>query len=241
MIVDIDIGNTRAKWRLSSHGEIVQCGVMDSQSQDWSALSALRTYQPRRVRVSNVAGEAVAQRVRGLAGESFNIEAEFALACESVGRVRSGYQEPERLGVDRWLTILAAWDLFGNRCVVIDAGSALTVDFVDDRGHHLGGYILPGKRMMLAALFGGTSGVRVNTAQVPSSDYGKNTDAAVHNGCFTMTLALIEKVMHQDSEVEGWKNIALTGGDAESLLAHLPDTVVHRPDLVLDGLALALP
>jgi type III pantothenate kinase len=241
MIVDIDIGNTRAKWRLSSDGNSLHRGVIDTGGGDWSSLSMLSAYQPERVRVSNVAGEAVAQQVRRIAARDFGIKAEFALACESVGAVTSGYEDPQRLGVDRWLAILAGWELFRNRCVVVDAGSALTFDFIDANGGHLGGYIVPGQQMMINALFGGTSGVRVNSSQASGFDYGQNTDTAVRNGCFAMALALIEKVIVENSEERDSINIVLTGGDADLLLADLPKAVVHKPDLVLDGLVLALP
>ena len=241
MIVDVDIGNTRAKWRLSDGGLAIEKGVIDTQCEDWPALVALRSRQPGRVRVSNVAGEVVAQRVRDIAAKAFGVEAEFAFACESVGKVVSGYEEPERLGIDRWLAILAAWELFGKQCVVVDAGSALTFDFLDEQAKHLGGYIVPGQQMMQSALFGGTSGVRVNSLQVPGVGYGKNTETAVQNGCFAITLAFIEKLMTVGDGAQGSVGIVLTGGDAKNLLGHLPGAAIHRPDLVLDGLALALP
>lgn len=241
MLVDIDIGNTRAKWRLSSEGNILDRGVVDTSGGDWSALDALRPNHPRRVRVSNVAGEAVGQQVRSVVTRVFGINAEFALACESVGAVTSGYEDPRVLGVDRWLAILAGWELFRDRCVVIDAGSALTFDFIDAGGRHLGGYIVPGKQMMVNALLGGTSGVRINASQASSLDCGQNTNTAVQNGCFAMAMALVQKVVADSGEGRDSINVVLTGGDAEVLLTHLPKVVVHKPDLVLDGLVLALP
>jgi len=241
MLVDIDIGNTRAKWRLSSGGVILERGFIETSCGDWSALAALRPYQPQRVRVSNVAGEVVAQQVRCIVARDFGIRAEFALACESVGTVTSGYEDPQRLGVDRWLAILAGWELFHDRCVVIDAGSALTFDFIDARGGHSGGYIVPGLQMMMGALFSGTSGVRINSSHEAGLAYGVNTDMAVQNGCFAMALAFIEKVMADDSRGRVAINVVLTGGDADLLLTYLPKAVVHKPDLVLDGLAFALP
>jgi len=241
VIVDIDIGNTRAKWRLSDAGLTIQKGVIDTQCEDWSSLAALRSRNPGRVRVSNVAGEKVARRVRGAVTKAFGVEAEFALSCETVGQVVSGYEDPKQLGIDRWLAILAGWDLFRDDCVVIDAGSALTFDFVDAKARHVGGYIIPGQQMMLNALFGGTSGVRVNSSLKPNVDFGKNTSEAVQNGCFAMALALIEKSMAGTREGCGSIKVVLTGGDAESLLVSLPNAVIHSPDLVLDGLALALP
>ncbi|MEZ0121226.1 MAG: type III pantothenate kinase [Candidatus Reddybacter sp.] len=239
MIVDIDIGNTRAKWRLSSEGSAIEHGVLDARCNEWTALQSLRSYQPERVRVSNVAGGDVAERVRQIAAKAFGLEVEFAVASKAVGEVVSGYEQPERLGVDRWLALLSGWELFRSRCVVVDAGSALTFDFLDEQARHLGGYIIPGRQMMLDSLYGGTSGVRSGASQAVALNYGQNTDSAVHNGCLAMTISLIEKML--SVEGLGMNNLVLTGGDAQSLLVHLPSSVAHVPDLVLDGLALALP
>ena len=239
MIVDIDIGNTRAKWRLSSEGLIIERGLLDTHCKDWAALEPLRCFGPEGVRVSNVAGSAVAERVRQLVSRVFGLDVEFAVASKIVGEVVSGYEQPERLGVDRWLALLAGWELFGCQCAVVDAGSALTFDFLDEQARHLGGYIIPGRQMMLDSLFGGTSGVQVGGLEVAGPSYGCNTDSAVHNGCLAMTVALIEKTL--TAEGLDKMRLVLTGGDAEPLLLHLPSTVVHVPDLVLDGLGLALP
>lgn len=239
MIIDIDIGNTRAKWRLSSAGSVLERGQLHTRRKDWATLHSLQCYKPERVRVSNVGGSGVEEVVRQLVANEFGLDVEFAVASKAVGDVVSGYEQPEQLGVDRWLALLAGWDLFGRQCVIVDAGSALTLDFLNGQAKHLGGYIMPGRQMMLDSLLGGTSGVRADTPKVAGLSYGQNTDSAVHNGYLLMTIALIEKIL----SVEGLDRIdlAITGGDAESLLMHLPSSVIHVPDLVLDGLALALP
>ena len=239
MIVDIDIGNTRAKWRVSSEGSVIDSGMLDTRCKDWAVFHSLQSHQPERVRVSNVAGSEVRERVRHIAAKAFGLEVEFAVASKVVGEVVSGYEQPGRLGVDRWLALLAGWELFGSRCVVVDAGSALTFDFLDEQARHLGGYIIPGRQMMLNSLLRGTSGVRAEASQAEDVSYGQNTDTAVHNGCLAMTVALIEKML--STEGLGMNKLVLTGGDAKSLLTHLPSSVVHIPDLVLDGLPLALP
>jgi type III pantothenate kinase len=239
MIIDIDIGNTRAKWRLSSAGSVIESGLLDTHGNDWTMLQSMQCYTPERVRVSNVAGIEVAERIRKVAIETFGLDAEFATASKTVGEVVSGYEEPERLGVDRWLALLAGWELFGSQCAVVDAGSALTIDFLDDQAKHLGGYIIPGRQMMLSSLFGGTSGIRPGALLPADLTYGRDTDSAVHNGYLAMTVAMIEKIVSEGGL--DIRRLVLTGGDARSLLMYLPSSVVHVPDLVLDGLALALP
>ncbi len=241
MIIDIDIGNTRAKWRLSKNGVIVDRGFSNTHFEDWGFLIALRNHNPHRVRVSNVAGGVLADKIRTVIYSSLGLVAEFAVSSAGLGVVVSGYQKPEQLGVDRWLAILAGWDLFQQRCVVVDAGSALTCDFIDANACHQGGYIVPGQKMMGDALLSGTSGVRVDALGLPNTGYGQNTYSAVKNGCLAMSLALIENIMAGGGKAHGYTKVVLTGGDAELLLARLPEGVVYKSDLVLDGLALALP
>ena len=68
----------------------------------------------------------------------------------------SGYRDPERLGVDRWLALIAARERSKQPTVIVDAGSACTIDLLDSEGRHLGGYILPGLTAMGEALVRGT-------------------------------------------------------------------------------------
>ena len=240
MIVDVDVGNTRLKWRLSSAKSIVDRGSLMTHSEDWSVLSFLSAREPARIRVSNVAGDHVAERLRVLAQNDLGIKVEFAFAAKSLGEVRSAYKKPELLGVDRWLAIVAGWDVCQKSCVVVDAGSALTLDFIDSEGKHEGGFILPGREMMRSSLYGGTSGVRVDGENVAGLSYGQTTEEAVNNGCLAMVLALLEK--SASIGLDGPElAMVMTGGDAPALLKYLPDTVCYRPDLVLEGLALALP
>ncbi|MDP1069535.1 type III pantothenate kinase, partial [Klebsiella pneumoniae] len=67
-----------------------------------------------------------------------------------------------RMGVDRWLAMLAAWQRVGQSCWVVDCGSAITLDLLDAEGRHQGGYILPGLRLMQQSLLGNTAEVRVD-------------------------------------------------------------------------------
>ncbi len=241
MILDVDIGNTRLKWRLRT-GESTLCqGAFVWRSGDWSALSALSVHNLRRIRVSNVGGENAQEQLQKLASSYFQIVPEYASSSKTVGAVVSGYLEPEQLGVDRWLAILAGWNLFGQECVIIDAGSAMTLDFVDASGKHLGGYIVPGREMMRNSLYGGTCGVKAEASAFTKVVYGQDTSDAVQNGCLAMTLALIEKVGAEADSKLSSPLVLLTGGDAENLWQYLPVSTVYKPDLVLDGLALALP
>lgn len=242
MILDVDIGNTRLKWRLASAEQVVRRGSFVHRSGNWSELEALTAYIPTRVRVANVGGSVLGEQLESIVSCCFGLTPEFAVSSDRVGVVQSGYVNPRLLGVDRWLAILAAWNCLASECLVVDAGSALTVDLVDSQGVHQGGYIVPGWQMMLDALYGGTSGVRAETVKLNQLGYGSTTDEAVQHGVIKMMLSLIREEARSGRECGGdGAVIVLTGGDAEMLRAFLPESTVCAPELVLDGLALALP
>jgi type III pantothenate kinase len=146
--------------------------------------------------------------------------------------VSNAYQEPERLGVDRWLGVVAAHHLIEGDVVVVDAGTAIKVDIVNKDGRHLGGYIAPGLAMMEAALISNTARIRYSESEVGIGDGLPNSTArAVTEGCYEMVLGFLERIHHQ---YQDYKWVA-TGGDAQSLLDRLGIPVELQSNLVAIG------
>jgi type III pantothenate kinase len=167
-----------------------------------------------------------------------------AVQAEQFG-VRCAYADPSRLGVDRWIAVLAAHRLAPGAACVIDAGTAVTFDAVDASGRHLGGLILPGPRLLAAALDRSTSDIGATPAPGARPSgldlLGKSTDTAVGNGAMlALTGALERAIAAVDGSLEGRAKVYLTGGDADALRAWLESEVDLRRDLVLEGLALFL-
>ena len=154
MILQLDMGNSATKWRLdSTRGRLVE----------GSLLPALET-RPAAVWVASVAD---ANREAELASEAkarWGLAPWFARSSAAACGVSNSYAEPERMGVDRWLAMIAAYQRIAGPVCVIDAGSALTIDFVATDGRHRGGYILPGMAMMERSLLGETARVRFGDA-----------------------------------------------------------------------------
>ncbi|MYD98364.1 MAG: type III pantothenate kinase [Gammaproteobacteria bacterium] len=227
-VLDIDMGNTRTKWRFGNaagHLPSPQLPKLDSK--------------PGRVRVATVLRnrDAVAQTV----GERFGLEAEFASTSATLAGVRCGYRDPARLGVDRWLALVAAWHLTDGAVAVIGAGTAATVDFVHADGRHEGGHIAPGLGLMRNAL-NHTADVRPEYAAEAVATPGNDTEGAVSSGTLVMLLGFVEAAVGAFAErCPTPPDVVLTGGDAELLCAHLTVSARHEPHLVLDGLAIALP
>ncbi len=241
MILEIDAGNSRIKWRVLADGSIRERGIVTRDEATWLTMAA-QCFDVSRIRVANVAGFAVGRKLELWAQGHFGLTAEFAGSKSRVAGVINGYEAPDTLGVDRWLAIIAAWDIVRGPCLVVDVGTTLTVDLVGATGQHLGGYIVPGFSMMFQALFQGTSGVRFEQRQDYSGAPGKNTRDAVQNGCFLMSLALIEKALAELQQgADVLATIVFTGGGSEPLAACFDERAQSRQDLVLDGLALAIP
>jgi type III pantothenate kinase len=148
--------------------------------------------------------------------------------------IRCAYTEPQFLGVDRWLNILAVSQQ--QPVCVVSCGTALTIDVVHNN-QHLGGYILPGMNLQLSSLIGGTQRVRQHDITTSSLSFGKNTSEAVHHGILLACVAAIEKVFTSlVAVVDDTVNVVLTGGDAETLSPHLPMAHDIMPELLLIGL-----
>lgn len=234
MILDIDIGNSRVKWRAVGTDGVIRHGHCARDTADWAG--ALPQQGMTRVRVANVGGSAAAEQLTSWAQARWGLAPEYVRAVRTLAGVTNGYREPEQLGVDRWLALLAAWRELHGGAVVVSAGTALTVDILGTNGQHVGGYIVPGLYLMRDALISGTSGVRPAVATVASLAPGHSTTEAVLHGCMAMAAALIESARRDLATP-----VVLSGGDADVLAPWLAGPVLLRPELVLDGLGIALP
>jgi len=154
-----------------------------------------------------------------------------------------GYADFRRLGIDRWLAILAARKLVQSSYVVADLGTAATLDLVDEASHHCGGFIVPGLRSMTDSLFQSTADVHVGfEATLERLKPGVDTAAAVRNGVLMMLGDFIASTYGRLQLISNHRpSLLLCGGDAEIVAPHIAITKRIEPDLVFDGLDVALP
>lgn len=227
--LDIDMGNTRTKWRF---GDL--SGALPSPE-----LPILEI-EPSRVRVATVLRnrDSVADAVT----DRYRIDAEFAAPTAELAGVRCGYANPARLGVDRWLAVVAARQRSAGPVIVASVGTAATVDFVDADGKHEGGVIAPGWQLLRSSLDRETADVRSTGPPSPSTAPGGDTQSAVSAGTFLMLVSFVDAAIKGFADRHGYEaQVFLTGGDADLLAAALPVSVRREPHLVLDGLEIALP
>ena len=240
-----DVGNTRLKWGALKNDRIVRAGSIGHDKLKTQGFTPLTTRLPANVDyvlVSNVAGTAFATRLAGVIGIHCETDVHFARSEKTAYGVRNGYRQPRRLGVDRWIALIGARAETRSAVCVVDAGTAVTIDAMDKTGQHLGGQIIPGPRLMTAALSKETNdiGPPTGTVRDPGSGMGlfaTNTGGAVQSGTLSAVCGAIERAAKTMRSGGLRPKIVLTGGDASRILKQLDGNVLHRPHLVLQGLA----
>lgn len=238
MILDIDVGNTLLKWRAVEAGVVRDRGRCLTKELT-TAMPAEWPADVKRVRISNVAGPVVASLLLAYCEARWGCSPEFAVTRSQAAGVINSYSDPSRMGVDRWLAMLAAFNDCKVACCVVDCGSAITVDYVKQDGQHHGGFIIPGLRLMSESLQRNTAEVLVDRSidQFDTTP-GRHTSAAVAHGINFAFQALQEKLIRELDE-GALDALYITGGDG--VLFHQLAGVGHlRPDLVIDGLSWSL-
>jgi len=227
----VDQGNSRIKLWLIDDRRIRAEAVCDSVSDaarwlaglDVSALAA---------QVSSVAGQRADE---ALTQALMPWVVTWCFARVDPARLPTVYAEPGRLGVDRWLAVLAATPAAG-AAIVVDAGTAFTVDALSAEGRHLGGYILPGLSLQRDALAARTARVSFPDPDWSEISWGDSTSRCVCQGSLQALVALVQAATARLQAESGVvPRVLLTGGDARHVLPHL--RAEHHPLLVLEGLA----
>ena len=249
MILQIDIGNSRIKWRLmNGHKSLVAGTQATATILSGKPLVLESVTSVSEVQIASVANPTMVTSLRHQLAERFSASIKMAQVTAKAGGVTCGYKNPQQLGVDRWLAIVAAYHQLPERLLVVDAGSAITLDLVSPVGQHQGGYIIPGLRLMNEALQKGTEAIDVKSND--ASDLlnpGEDSQQAVNKGCLMAAVAAVEKLASQHPI-----RVVVTGGDAEVLInglslasdrvdkEHIKPkyTIINCPDLVLDGLSI---
>lgn len=245
VILDIDIGNSRCKFRLRQEEKIFFHNVIGHAETISLTFAALWECLPdekktiKKILIASVLDAGSNRKIADFFDEKQQVSPLFAQSRASWKNLRNGYHHPEVLGVDRWLAMMAAFAEFSRPCIIVDAGTAITVDAVTASGTHLGGYILPGFEMARQALFANTRRVQVATAPPALSLLpGRDTASAVSNGYPAAISGVIAAARQAlvDEAVDDPPVTIICGGDAENIATYLDGVV--RPDLVMTGLKL---
>lgn len=241
-ILQLDLGNSRLKWRLiagdagSGDDPVLDRGTCAPADEAWLAQPA----NVVAVQVASVASEATEAAFAGRVRNRLGVEPRFARATARSGDLVNSYTDPQRMGVDRWLAMVAARARCRERLCVVDAGSALTIDLVAADGRHEGGYIIPGTALMARALLADTDRVRFEAGAADSLAPGCSTADCVHRGIALAQAGALQLALAEAAASGEAPAVIASGGGGEALLALLPRIgAAYRQDLVFEGLALA--
>lgn len=235
----IDIGNSRLKWALGNGSQLDRGAPIPNPSlnrrllmETWRAIDT-----PERIGITSVgnpmavtiAHAAIARLWPGVK----------TIHCRSQAHafgVTNAYPQPEKLGADRWLSLIAAHHRYRTAVLIVDCGTAITLDWLAADGQHQGGMIAPGLRLMKQALFGNTQALPFSDEAFPLQPAAE-TQAAIYSGTLSAALGLIHQAMIRQADTT---RLILSGGDAELIAGHLPFNAIVDVDLVLHGLAMML-
>ena len=221
-VLFLDCGNSRCKYQ------------MDERRGYWldidAALADIDRWHPRQVVIATVS--AFGARLREALSSSGRCKISVITVRNGWHGIQLAYPDPSRYGVDRWLTLIAVrhWQ---QNVVIVDAGTALTIDALDARGQHRGGYIVPGLALMRRALVSDTFALPA-VAESQSRTPGHNTADAIANGA-VLTLSAAVSAACKEYDLSPFR-LVWTGGDAPVLAAQVEPAGEQQPDLVIDGM-----
>lgn len=234
-----DIGNTRLKWALLKAGSMVSSGTIGvaevgahKLAQCFDALTQLDSAW-----VANVGPIEAFNRLQLWLGNRFQIQAHLVRGVEPMKGFHNDYKDASELGVDRWLAAIGA------RCkvargdlIVIDIGTAITIDWLSDKNVFGGGVILPGLVLLHSALLDGTSGIKSEISDV-AGIIGKTTRECVNSGIVYGLAGAIERIVEEMRKtISRPTTLVFTGGGACAIAEKIRLDGLVEPNLVLQGL-----
>ncbi len=234
MILAIDAGNSRVKWGCFESGAWSITGAVARDEIDTLVTAFRGIAAPSKIVISNVAAPEVAQKISG-AIANFSITPLWPRPEKNSGGVINGYADPRQLGSDRWAALIGARREQSGPVLVVNAGTALTVDAMTASGAFLGGLIVPGVRLMMQSLTHGTAQAHADHGEF--SVFPTNTKDAIYSGALNAALGAIERMRTALGRHTGLTpTCVVSGGAAAALLPHLTVPVRELPHVVLLGL-----
>lgn len=224
----IDQGNTRTKFGRVQRGRVQRIAVIPTAD---AAITVATLPLAGLTAAAGVSSAGPARDALTAALAARDIATRW-IVSEHAGGLRLSYREPARLGADRYAAMRGAWAEVGDAVVVIDAGTAITIDALDARGQQVAALLLPGFGLQRVALARGTAAVRPrDTTRLQLA--ARDTDGAVEAGLWSAVLGALDRVV---ATVQP-KLVLATGGDAPLLVRRWqgPVPIRHRPELVLAG------
>jgi type III pantothenate kinase len=235
----IDSGNTRIKWAMVQEMDWLCSGILPVEKAGELSQHLVAhcdqisngLHHLEQVWVSNVAGEEVESHIRNIFARE-SIKTHFIVAREEQCGVHNGYTRPGQLGSDRWAALVGAWHLMKGECLVVNCGTATTIDALSGQGEFMGGVILPGVDLMLNSLCDTTAKLMAGEGKYVL--FPKNTADAMFSGVIQASCGAIQR-QHALLDNDG-APVVLSGGAAGILQEHMQMPLRIVDNLVLQGM-----
>ena len=230
-----DAGNTRCKWAWVENGNWLREGIIrNTDAQGWHKQKEIfaQLAAPEKILVSNVAGAVIEQKLHELC-DVWELPLDIIVAQSEQCGVYNAYEQAAQLGSDRWAAVIAAWSRTHQACLIVNCGTATTVDALSDRGEFLGGLILPGIEIMQHSLVSNTA--RLGQEIGALRNFPRNTPDAIVSGVIRATTGAIQ-YQYNLLSLQSSVNCIVSGGASNALLPYLNMEVEQVENLVLNGL-----
>jgi type III pantothenate kinase len=232
-ILAIDAGNSRIKWGVHEDGSWRAQGWVPTQRASRLVRAWAGFERPDAVIAANVAGAKVA-RALAAAARRFRRPLRFVRSAAAQCGVRNSYSV-RQLGADRWAALIGAWNLQRGPCVVVNAGTTVTVDALDRAGVYLGGMIVAGADLMREALARNTASLRPRPGRF--AFFPSRTADAIESGVVNAHAGAIERMVRFMRQAgEAAPLTLLSGGAAQAIAPQVNGAVEVVDNLVLEGL-----
>lgn len=232
-ILAVDAGNSRIKWALHDGTRWKQRGWVATREASRLQARFARLPALDSIVISNVAGAGVRNALGRALPSGASVT--WVKSARAQAGVRSSYAVPSQLGCDRWAAAIGAYRMFGTAAIVVNAGTALTVDALTADGVFAGGMIVPGVELMRSALAENTAGLKRRPGKF--SFFPDATGDAIMSGAINASCGAIERMAHFLEETGQIAPLCvLSGGGSAALAPHLNLDVKLVDNLVLEGL-----
>lgn len=243
MLWAIDAGNTRLK-AVAFEGSrpldkmILSSALGFAAMRDGLAAMAARLGKPDIVTIASTAGDDAA--LQAMVETATGGADTWMLTASAQTAIELRYDPPESLGADRIANAIAAKSMFGGPAIVVDVGTACTLEAVDAEGVMRGGAILPGLELSLRSLADGAERLPEAASEFPSRAIGESTELSIRAGVFFGLAGAIDRLVELTMiELGGDPIILLTGGSAQRIHGALRVAPQIEPELTLQGIRLA--
>ncbi|MBX3628633.1 MAG: type III pantothenate kinase [Nitrosomonas sp.] len=233
-VLAVDVGNSRVKWGVNKDHQWIAKGQLAHHEIEmlishWDELKNI-SY----VIASTVSNHLITNQLNCIFA-SFGFKVHWIASRSYQCGLKNSYNYLQ-LGSDRWAAMIAAWNKFHDSCLVVNIGTAMTVDTISRNGVFLGGYIVPGPFLQLQSLKFNTQINYVTPARYEF--FPTTTSSAVHCGIVIALTAMIDKSFQLFYKHQGYQvqNCILSGGGVELIQSHIEFPFVEIDNLVLDGL-----